>query len=116
MNLQTLRDEPLPILIREAGWRAIRSMRKSIFPVAAARTNGQQRFRPIGYYESQGPLISSDERTAVLSYADAVLRGEYPLMGYGSPQLGTRPDWQCDWVSQKEVAVGGLKENAHRSP
>ena len=102
MNLQTLRDEPLPMLIREAGWRAIRSMRKSIFPVAAARTNGQQRFRPIGYYESQGPLISSDERTAVLSYADAVLRGEYPLMGYGSPQLGTRPDWQCDWVSQKK--------------
>ncbi len=102
MNLQTLRDEPLPILIREAGWRAIRSMRKSIFPVAVARTNGQKRFRPIGYYASQGPLISSDQRTAVLGYADAVLRGEYPFMGYGSPQLGTRPDWQCDWVAKKK--------------
>ena len=22
-------------------------------------------------------------------------------MGYGSPQLGTHPDWQCDWVSGK---------------
>jgi hypothetical protein len=101
MRLQTLRDEPLPMLIREAGWRAIRSMRKSFFPVAAARANGQQRFRPIGYYESQMPLISSDERAALVSYADAVLRGEYPLMGYGSPRLGTRPDWQCDWVSEK---------------
>jgi hypothetical protein len=101
MKLQTLRDEPLPILIREAGWRAIRSMRKSIFPVAAARANGQQRFRPIGYYDWQLRLLSSDERAAVLGYADAVLRGEYPLMGYGSPGLGTRPDWHCDWVSQK---------------
>ena len=100
MKLQTLRDEPLPMLIREAGWRAIRSMRKSFFPVAAARTNGQQRFRPIGYYDWQTPL-SSDERAAVLRYADAVLRGEYPLMGYGSPNLGTRPDWQYDWVSEK---------------
>jgi hypothetical protein len=101
MKLQTLRDEPLPMLIREAGWRAIRSMRKSFFPVAAARTNGQQHFRPIGYYDRQTPLTSSDERAAVLRYADAVLRGEYPLMGYGSPNLGTRPDWQRDWVFER---------------
>ena len=37
----------------------------------------------------------------MLAYADAILRGEYPLMGYGSPHLGTHPDWQCDWVSGK---------------
>ena len=104
MKLQTLRDEPLPTLIREAGWRALRSMRKSIFPVAAARAHGQQRFHPIGYYDTQTPL-SSDERAAVLGYADAILRGEYPLMGYGSPHLGTRPDWHCDWVSQKTWPV-----------
>jgi Heparinase II/III-like protein/Heparinase II/III N-terminus len=102
MKLQTLRDEPLPVLIREAGWRAIRSLRKSIFPVTTARANCRQCFRPIGYYESQMPLMSSDEQAAVLAYADAVLRGEYPLMGYGSPHLGTRPDWQCDWVSGKK--------------
>jgi hypothetical protein len=102
MKLKTLRDEPLPMLIGEAGWRAIRSIRKSWFPIATTRANGQKRFRPIGYYNSQTPLISSEERAAVLSYADAVLRGEYPLMGYGSPQLGTMPDWQCDWVSEKK--------------
>jgi Heparinase II/III-like protein/Heparinase II/III N-terminus len=102
MKLQTLRDEPLPVLIREAGWRAIRSLRKSIFPVTTARANCRQRFRPIGYYESRVPLISSDEQAAVLTYADAVLRGEYPLMGYGTPHLGTKPDWQCDWVSGKK--------------
>jgi hypothetical protein len=88
------------MLIREAGWRAIRSMRKSFFPVAVGRATGQQRFRPIGYYDWHTPL-SPDERATVLCYADAVLRGEYPLMGYGSPNLGTRPDWQCDWVSEK---------------
>jgi hypothetical protein len=105
MKLETLRDEPLPVLIREAGWRAIRSMRKSIFAVTTARANGRQRFRPIGYYESQMPLISSHQRGAVLTYADAVLRGEYPLMGYGSPHLGTSPDWHCDWVSQKKWPI-----------
>jgi hypothetical protein len=110
MNLQTLRDEPLPMLIREAGWRAIRSMRKSIFPVAAARANGQQLFRPIGYYDWQTSPISSEERAAVLSYADAILRGEYPLMGYGSPRLGTRPDWHCDWVSEKKWPIGDSRK------
>jgi hypothetical protein len=89
------------MLIREAGWRAIRSMRKSLFPIAAATANGRQRFRPIGYYERQTPPISSEERAAVLRYADAILTGEYPLMGYGSPHLGTRPNWQRDWVSEK---------------
>jgi hypothetical protein len=105
MKLETLRDEPLPVLIREAGWRAIRSLRKSIFPVTTARANCRQCFRPIGYYESQMPLMSSDEQAAVLAYADAVLRGEYPLMGYGTPRLGTKPDWQCDWVSGKKWPI-----------
>ena len=62
------------------------------------------------------PLISADERAAVLGYADAVLRGEYPLMGYGSPRLGTRPDWQCDWVSQRKWPVEDSEKDAHRSP
>jgi Heparinase II/III-like protein/Heparinase II/III N-terminus len=95
-----LREEPLPLLIREAGWRAIRSVRKSIFPIAMAGAAGN--FRPIGYYQVQALPVSEQDKAAVLAYADAVLRGEYPLMGYGSPELGTKPDWQCDWVSGKK--------------
>ncbi len=36
-----------------------------------------------------------------MKFADAVVGGEYPLIGYGSPQLGLSPDWQRDWVSGK---------------
>ena len=98
-----LREEPWPLLMREAGWRAIRSVRKSILPIAGAGTGG--RFRPIGYYDSQALPHSEQDRAAVLAYADRVLRGEYPMMGYDHPNLGTKPDWHCDWVSGKKWPV-----------
>jgi hypothetical protein len=59
------------------------------------------RFRPLGYYQVEKPLVSARSREAILAYADAILEGEYPLLGYGKPRLGTRPDWQGDWVSGK---------------
>ena len=101
MKLRTLacklRDESLPTLIGEAGWRGIRSIRRSNFRLADRGRTCPVRFRPIGYYQLWQELASG----AVITYADAILRGEYPLMGYGSPQLGTSPDWQRDWVSGK---------------
>ena len=101
-NLGTaLRHEPLPTLIGEAGWRGIRSIRKSIFKFAGQNGDCPVIFRPIGYYRVQRDLVSERSREAVLAYADAILRGEYPLMGYGKPHLGINPDWQCDWVSGK---------------
>jgi hypothetical protein len=105
MNLgnltRALREEPLPALIGEAAWRGIRSIRKLSFAVAGLGDACPVRFRPIGYYQFQKQLSCDRAREATLAYADAVLRGEYPLMGYGSPHLGTHPDWQCDWVSGK---------------
>jgi len=95
----TLREEPLPALIREAAWRGIRSMRKAVFRLAGKGGACPVRFHPISYYRLQRPLVSEHAREAILAYADAILRGEYPLMGYGSPRLGSHPDWQCDWVS-----------------
>jgi hypothetical protein len=96
-----LRREPLPALIGEAAWRGLRSLRKTRFQLAGPDAACPVSFQPVGYYQLQKHLVSQQARTSVLSYADAILRGEYPLMGYGSPQLGTQPDWQCDWVSQK---------------
>jgi hypothetical protein len=55
-------------------------------------------FRPIGYYQNRAAGAAKQD---VVAYAEAVLRGEYPLIGYGKPQLGQTPDWQCDWVSGK---------------
>jgi hypothetical protein len=96
-----LRSNSLPSLVREAAWRSIRSIREASFQLAKPGGACPVRFQPIGYYESRTEPVSEPARAATLAYADAILRGEYPLMGYGSPPLGTRPDWQCDWVSGK---------------
>jgi Heparinase II/III-like protein/Heparinase II/III N-terminus len=96
-----LRREPLPILAAEALRRGIRSIRRSTFKPGGRGGACPVRFQPIGYYQLQGYLASEKDRAATLAYAEAVLRGEYPLMGYGSPCLGTKPDWQADWVSGK---------------
>jgi hypothetical protein len=96
-----LRREPLPALIGEAAWRGLRSIRRSSFQLAAPSAACPVSFQPIGYYRLQKQLVSEPARKPILAYADAIQRGEYPLMGYGSPRLGTSPDWQCDWVSGK---------------
>jgi Heparinase II/III-like protein/Heparinase II/III N-terminus len=104
VKLRTLtnawRNEPLPILIREAGWRGIRSIRRSLFRPANPNGICPVRFQPIGYYRLQKQGASREGHEAILAYADAILRGEYPLLGYGRPPLGTPPDWHGDWVSQ----------------
>jgi hypothetical protein len=95
-----LREEPLPILVGEATWRGVRAIRKRLMRLTgpgACRVS----FHPIGYHESQAQFASDRSREAILAYADTILRGEYPLMGYGSPRLGVEPDWHCDWVSGK---------------
>jgi hypothetical protein len=96
-----LRRERLPALIGEAAWRGLRSLRKTSFQLAGPNAACALSFQPIGYYQLQKQLVSEQARTSILAYADAILRGEYPLMGYGSPRLGSHPDWQCDWVSGK---------------
>jgi hypothetical protein len=96
-----LRREPLPALIGEAAWRGLRSLRKTSFQLVGPNAACPVSFQPIGYYPLQKQLVSEQACTSILAYADAILRGEYPLMGYGSPRLGSHPDWQCDWVSGK---------------
>ena len=99
-----LRRYSLPVLVAEAVWRAVRSMRQASF---RRQQNGglcSVRFQPIGYYqreELQGELLNTFDRQTILAYADSVLVGIFPIMGYGSVDLGNRPDWQCDWVSGK---------------
>jgi Heparinase II/III-like protein/Heparinase II/III N-terminus len=103
MRLRTLhralRKMPLTTLAREAGWRGIRFIRKCSFGFANNHSSRKVCFYPIGYYRRRTELLSEAARAAIVSYAEAVLRGEFPLMGYGSPKLGDKPDWHCDWVS-----------------
>ena len=105
MKLRRLREEPVKALIQEAGWRAIRSARSLMFQPAEPGAACPVHFHPVGYYRLQKLSVSHHAREAILGYGDAILRGEYPLLGYGSPDLGTQPDWQCDWVSGKNWPV-----------
>src|ERR1700677_342138 len=90
-----VRNESLPTLMSEVGWRGIRSMRKAIFKLAGPDGDCPVIFQPVGYYRLQRDFVSAASRKAILAYADAILRGEYPLMGYGAPHLGASPDWHC---------------------
>ena len=99
--LSVLHERTVPIMIAEAGWRCTRSLRKAQFQYLGQGASCPVQFKPIGYYRPQKELIDAPAREAIFSYAEALLRGEYPLLGYGSPQLGCKPDWQLDWVSGK---------------
>ena len=105
MRLRGLAEEPLHKLVGEAAWRGIRSMRQLNFNRAGQVSACPVRFHPIGYYRLRRELVCDHTRRAIVDYADAILRGDYPLMGYGSPHLGVNPDWLCDWVSGKDWPV-----------
>ncbi len=96
-----LREQPVAALMGEATWRGIKTIRQWRLRNVSERGDCPVRFRPIGYYRCQKELVSEQSRQSILGYADAILSGQYPLMGYGSPSLGVNPDWHCDWVSGK---------------
>jgi hypothetical protein len=98
---RALNNHSLLMLMAEAVWRGIRLIRKRLFHRRGTGSAHAVRFAPIGYYHSQEGRVAETDREAILTYAEAILRGEYPLLGYGSPALGTSPDWHCDWVSGK---------------
>jgi hypothetical protein len=99
MRLRTLAEEPLHKLAGEAAWRGVRSIRRWTFRRAGEVSDGRVHFRPIGYHQWHRDLASGQSTTDILAYAEAILRGDYPLMGYGSPHLGITPNWHTDWVS-----------------
>jgi hypothetical protein len=99
MRLRTLAEEPLHKLAGEAAWRSVRSIRRWNLRREGEISDRPVRFRPIGYHQSHRELASGQAKPHIVAYAEAILRGDYPLMGYGSPHLGITPDWHTDWVS-----------------
>src|ERR1700727_46530 len=99
MRLRTLAQEPLHKLAGEAAWRGVRSIRQWKLRRAGEISDKPVHFRPIGYHQAHRVLASAHSSQNILAYAEAILRGNYPLMGYGNPHLGITPDWHTDWVS-----------------
>ena len=84
----TVQSESLQTLIGEAGWRGIRAVRRRIFQFAGQDGLCPVRFHPIGYFQSQRQPVSDRSFADIVAYADSILQGSYPLLGYGSPRLG----------------------------
>ncbi len=95
-----LRQESLWSLALEAKLRAGRAIRKRRFE-QQLRTAAEVEFHPTGAFTFDPDALSPEEKAAILGFADHVLQGRYPMLGYGNPQLGLDPDWQRDFVSGK---------------
>ena len=68
---RALRDEPLRVLVGEAAWRGLRSVRRSIFKLSGPDGRCPVRFHPIGYDQLLSPLASEHASEAIIGYADA---------------------------------------------
>ena len=105
-NLASIaRNEPLPNLIREAGWRGIRSIRKSIFTLTGRAAIARSFFIPSATTECKGTTSPS---TAARLFSIMLTRscaGSIRCLGIRRPAFGTTPDWQCDWVSGKSWPI-----------
>lgn len=97
---QRVREESLPTLAREAMLRIAKRIRLARFQAQVKRVPEVQ-YHPVGYYKPRLKEVDGAARAAIVNFADCVLRGEFPLLGYGNPALGFPPDWNVDWVSGK---------------
>lgn len=96
-----VKEESFRSLVLEAILRCFKRGRRIAFPYLLRRSI-QLHYRPLQYYKLDYARVPADVRESVISYADRVIGGEFPMMGYGNPQLGFPPKWNVDWVSGKE--------------
>ncbi|MGC2108281.1 MAG: alginate lyase family protein [Candidatus Korobacteraceae bacterium] len=101
---RAVREDSVGALALEAVLRVSRKIRLSRFQAEIEQIPELQ-YRPLGYYKPVLHAISPEQREVIVSFADRVLAGEFPLMGYGNVALGSPPDWSRDWVSGKGWAA-----------
>ena len=94
------RESPLT-LARETLWRAQREWNRKRTP-ARLQSIGEFQFRRVPYYAPAPQSLSKRAQTLILSFADEICAGRYPLLSYETPGLGLRPRWNRDFVSGAE--------------
>jgi|SRR5690242_2442079 len=99
--LKVLKRESSLTLAREALWRAQREWNRKRTPARLRRT-GEFQFCCVPYYAPAPQSISKRAQTLILSFADEIRSGRYPLLSYKTPELGRRPKWNRDFVSGAE--------------
>ena len=63
---------------------------------------GNLKFRCMPYHKPDLESLSDHSRELVVAFADEILAGRYPFLGYGTAELGTRPKWNLDFTSGAE--------------
>ena len=94
------RESPLT-LARETLWRAQREWNRKRTP-ARLQSIGEFQFRCVPYYAPAPQSLSKRAQTLILSFADEICSGRYPLLSYETPELGFQPKWNRDFVSGAE--------------
>jgi hypothetical protein len=100
---QLLRSESPVLLAKEVVWRFQRQRKRKRWDegLLARRATGQcpVGFKNIQYYKPDLDAARSQHPEHLLAYADLIVHGKFPFLGYGTVELGSQPPWNTDFVS-----------------
>src|SRR5713226_3787302 len=94
------RESPL-LIAREVLWRARREWKKRRM-LGRLKHSDYLKFRGIPYYNPDLQSLSEDSRALIVAFANEIRAGRYPFLGYGTAELGTRPQWNLDFICGAE--------------
>jgi len=89
------------LVAREVLWRVHREWNKRRI-LSRLERPGHLKFRSITYYNPDLRTFGEDSRALIVNFADEIRAGRYPFLGYGTVELGTRPEWNLDFISGSE--------------
>jgi hypothetical protein len=99
--IQILQRESPLVVAREAFWRARRNWNRKRLSDRLGRLPSVE-FRALPYYNPDLRSMSKEGRAIIVSFADEILAGRYPFLGYGTVALGKHPKWNVDFTSGDE--------------
>jgi uncharacterized heparinase superfamily protein len=102
MRILEILERESPLLVsREVLWRLRRGWRKRLI-LGRIENPDSLEFRRIPYYTPDLQFLSQDSRAVIVAFADEIRAGRYPFLGYRTADLGTRPNWNRDFISGTE--------------
>ena len=94
------RESPL-LVAREVLLRARKEWNKRRI-LGRLKDPGHLKFRSVPYYNPDLRTLEEDSRALIVAFADEIRAGRYPFLGYGTVELGTRLNWNFDFISGTE--------------
>lgn len=94
-----LRQASPVTIAREALWRANRQWKQYTFPSKVSRRTVPHKWSIPSYYNFDPHQCSRKTRTAVVTAADLIGHGQFPVLGFGNVPLSFPPHWNEDVIS-----------------